>query len=83
MLKVGWESCPFCHRQDIYTSTPKRLWEDVAVLLLLQPVRCHGCMRRFLRPLFATPPPKMYVTRVASKKPAQQDAPEPDQKRAA
>ena len=83
MLKVGWESCPFCFRQDIYISVPRNLWEEVAILALLQPVRCHDCMRRFLRPLFASPPTKMPVRRVASKEPAQREAAVIDKKRAA
>ena len=74
MLKVGWEPCPFCSRQDIYISTPKHLWEEVAILALIQPVRCYDCMRRFFRPLFASPPPKMPLRTVASKKPEQKEA---------
>jgi len=67
MHKVGWERCPFCYGEEIYISTPKHLWEKVAISLLLQPVRCHDCMRRFFRPLFASPPPKLPARRVASK----------------
>jgi len=67
MLKVGWKRCPFCCRDNIHISHPKRLWEEVAILVLLQPVRCHDCMRRFIRPLFASPPPKMVVRRAATK----------------
>jgi hypothetical protein len=75
MLKIGWERCPFCSRQDIYISTPRHMWEEVAILALLQPVRCHGCMRRFFRPFFASPPPKMHLRRAASTEPAQKKAP--------
>ena len=67
MLKVGLERCPFCNKQNIYISTPKHLWEELAILVLLQPVRCHDCMRRFFRPLFASPRPKLPVRRVAAK----------------
>ena len=67
MLKVGWERCPFCSRQDIYISAPRHLWEEIAILVLLQPVRCHDCMRRFLRPLFASPVAKLVVRRSESK----------------
>jgi len=28
-------------------------------LALLQPVRCHDCMHRFFRPIFASPPSKL------------------------
>jgi hypothetical protein len=59
MLKIGSERCPFCYRQDIYISTPKDLWEELAILALLQPVRCHDCMHRFFRPIFASPPSKL------------------------
>ena len=59
MLEIGWESCPFCGRHDLYISRPKHWFEEVAILLLLRPVRCHDCMRRFFRPLFASPPPRM------------------------
>jgi hypothetical protein len=74
MLNVRWERCPFCSRQDIYISAPKHLWEEVAILVLLQPVRCYDCMRRFFRPVFASPPPKMPLRRVASKEPARKEA---------
>ena len=57
MLRVGWNRCPFCNREDIFVSRPKCLSEEIVILALLQPVRCHDCMRRFFRPLFASPPP--------------------------
>ena len=72
MLRIGWHRCPYCKRPDIYVSTPKRLWEELAVLLLLQTVRCHDCMHRFFRPLWlATPlvPPRKMVL----KRPAQHE----------
>ena len=83
MLKVGWDRCPFCSRSDTYISAPKHLWEEVAILVLLQPVRCYDCMRRFFRPLFASPPPKMPLRTVASKEPAQKEATAIDKGRAA
>lgn len=83
MLKLGWTCCPFCHRQDIYVSHPKHLWEEFAILVLLQPVRCHDCMRRFLRPLFATPPANIAVRRVAPRELAEKDADVTDKRRAA
>jgi len=53
LLRVGFkEDCPYCHQADIYISRPKSLGEEVVILLLLRPVRCHNCMHRFLRPLF-------------------------------
>ena len=56
MLRVGLTQCPYCRRADIYISHPKDFWEEIAILLLLRPVRCHDCMRRFLRPLFVSTP---------------------------
>jgi hypothetical protein len=71
MLQIGFD-CPYCHRANIYISRPKSLGEEIVILLLLQPVRCHDCMHRFLRPLFVdTPLP--YAT-VGSRSPAQQAA---------
>ncbi len=83
MLKIGWKRCPFCYRHDIYISHPKHLWEEVAILVLLQPVRCHDCMRRFIRPLFASPPPKMVVRRVATRELKQKEASDTDKRHAA
>ena len=59
MLKLGWKDCPFCQRQNIHVSRPRHVWEELAGFLLLEPVRCHDCMRRFFRPLFIAPPPEM------------------------
>jgi len=83
MLKVGWERCPFCSRQDIYISALRHLWEEVAILVLLQPVRCHDCMRRFLRPLFAAPVAKLAVRRSESKELTHQRPAATDKRRAA
>lgn len=83
MLRVGWNRCPFCNREDLYISRPKRLSEEIAILVLLQPVRCHDCMRRFFRPLFASPPSKVPPRSVASKEPAQKEASVMDPGRAA
>ncbi len=53
MLRIGREECPYCYRSsEIYISEPKSIWEELAILLLLRPVRCHDCMCRFLRPVF-------------------------------
>lgn len=52
MLRIGFDRCPYCHRADVYTSRPQGLWEELAVLLLLRPVRCHDCMHRSYRPIF-------------------------------
>jgi hypothetical protein len=57
VLRIGYKGCPYCHRYDICISHPKSLLEEVAMLLLLRPVRCRDCMRRFCRPLFVATPP--------------------------
>jgi hypothetical protein len=56
VLRIGFKGCPYCHRYDICSSHPKSLLEEVAMLLLLRPVRCRDCMRRFCRPLFVATP---------------------------
>ena len=71
MLRIALESCPYCHRSNVYVSSPKSLWEEAAVLLLLRPVRCHHCMHRFYRPLFV-PTPIAPARTTASKKLTQQ-----------
>ena len=52
MLRVGWDRCPYCQRSDLRVSQPKSIWEEIAILLLLRPVRCLDCMRRSCRFLF-------------------------------
>jgi hypothetical protein len=56
LLRVGIEHCPHCNQADICISRPNSLWEEIAILLLLRPVRCRDCMRRFYRPLFVATP---------------------------
>jgi hypothetical protein len=65
MLRIGGKTCPYCGRAEVYISYPKRVWEELAILLLLRPVRCHDCMRRFYRPLFMSTP------MTATKKPSE------------
>ena len=72
VLRIGFEDCPYCHRGDIYISRPRSLGEEIVILLLLQPVRCHDCMRRFLRPLFVPTP--LPPATIGSRSPAQQAA---------
>ena len=52
MFNIALNNCPNCKSSDIYVSHAKNGWEKIAALALLRPVRCHGCMRRFFRPLF-------------------------------
>jgi len=80
---VGSKRCPFCYRQNIYISHPKHWWESFAILILLQPVRCHDCMHRFLRPLFASPPSKPAVRKVESKELTRKGTTARDSRRAA
>jgi hypothetical protein len=55
VLRISGTHCPYCRSSSrIYASAPKSIWEELAVFVLLRPVRCHDCMRRFLRPLFVS-----------------------------
>ena len=46
-------SCPYCHDSSrVYLSRVKTLWEAVAFVFMLRPVRCHSCLGRFYRPFF-------------------------------
>ena len=51
-MRVGFQHCPYCHWADIYRTRPKSVGDRILILLMLRPVRCHDCMRRFYRPLF-------------------------------
>jgi hypothetical protein len=83
MLRIGRECCPYCRGSYVHVSDPESLWEELAVLLLLRPVRCDGCMHRFYRPL-SIPTPIAPAGRAESIKPTQQaDAAEQDEPRSA
>lgn len=62
MLKIGRKNCPHCCRSEIYISRSQNIWEDLMILLLLQPVRCRSCLARFYRPVIHSTP--MNPTRV-------------------
>lgn len=79
MLRIGFKRCPHCHRHDIRTSRPKTLWENLIVLALLRPVRCHDCMRRFYLPLFVS---TTDVPLVSSRRIAPRPVPYPEPKSA-
>jgi hypothetical protein len=64
MLRVGFTDCPYCHRADIHISRAKSFGEELLILLLLRPVRCRDCMRRFFLPLFGRALPGRPLTRV-------------------
>ena len=58
MHSLALNNCPFCEHANIRVSQRKSAWEKIAVVLMIRPVRCHGCMNRFYRPIFvATPLP--------------------------
>jgi len=75
VLRIGREECPYCHRSSgIYISDPTSIWEDLVILFLLRPVRCHDCMCRFLRPVFIeTPIAPRSVTGRKSAQPLKKD----------
>ena len=62
MLRIGWKRSRFCRREDVHISRPKRLSEEIIVLvrgfsrlvysfsLLLVTVSCnHGTERSFAK----------------------------------
>ena len=56
MLKTLREACPHCGRAEIYTSKAQSIWEELMILVLLQPVRCRSCLARFYRPVWLRTP---------------------------
>jgi hypothetical protein len=54
--RIGLKNCPYCGSSRVYISAPKTLGERLSVLFLLRLVRCHGCMRRHVRPLLLPAP---------------------------
>jgi len=57
MFKVRFRSCPYCHDPShVYLSRGKTLWDIVAIVFTLRPVRCHSCLGRFYRPFFLNTP---------------------------
>jgi hypothetical protein len=74
VLKIRMRNCPHCNSSNVYISRPKHLWEELAILLLLRPVRCHYCALRHYRPLFvATDLPE--GSTIESRKTARQTGP--------
>jgi hypothetical protein len=58
MRRIGLQNCPYCGRDDeIYTSHPNSVWDELCCFFFLQVVRCHSCMRRYYRPLVLRPVP--------------------------
>jgi len=56
MRRIGLKNCPYCGSSKVYISAAKTLWERLPALFLLRLVRCHGCMRRHVRPLLLPAP---------------------------
>ena len=78
MRKIGLRNCPYCGKDEIYTSQPKTWRDEVCCFFFVQVVRCHSCMRRHYRPLFLPPAPTL-----AAKTPIQIVVVEEEQKRSA
>jgi hypothetical protein len=57
MRRIGWNDCPYCGRDEIFTSRPATWRDEFCGFFFLQVVRCHSCMRRHYRPLFLPPVP--------------------------
>ena len=56
MRRISFRDCPYCNSAEVYRSH-RKTWGDLAVFLcLLEVARCHGCMRRHLRPVFLPAP---------------------------
>ena len=51
MRSIGLGRCPYCSSDEIYRSGTRTIWDRLAFIVLLRPVRCHGCMRRHFTPL--------------------------------
>jgi hypothetical protein len=59
MRSIALGRCPHCSSDEIYRSRVRSVSDKLAFLVLLRPVRCHGCMHRHFTPiLFRT---KHYV----------------------
>jgi len=57
MLKIRLDdSCPYCGNLAVYRSQPETWLARVCLLLPLELVRCHGCMRQHYRPLLSPAP---------------------------
>jgi hypothetical protein len=80
MLRIGFRHCPHCRRHDVRSSRPKSLWENLIFMVLLRPVRCHDCMRRFYLPVFistADVPVVSYRRVTPRPEPSPMQSPEP------
>jgi len=51
MLSIGLGRCTSCGSDEVYRSRVRSIFDTLAFLVLLRPVRCHRCMRRHLTPI--------------------------------
>ena len=66
-------SCPYCHDSSrVYLSRVKTLWDALAFVIMMRPVRCHSCMGRFYRPFFLDIP-LAPPTRIKGGEPSEDD----------
>lgn len=80
MRLIGMGRCPYCSSDEIHRSSPRNIWDRLALVALLRPVRCHGCMRRHFIPiLFRT---KSYAVRTKPVQPVGDPAGVEDKKSA-
>ena len=56
MRKISISNCPYCGSPEVYRSRPKTFPDYAVLFLLLEPVRCHRCIRRHFRPIFLPTP---------------------------
>jgi hypothetical protein len=82
MRRIGLKNCPYCGSPKVYLSSPKTLGERLPTLFLLRLVRCHGCMRRHVRPLLL-PAPKYPELHAVPTKPIEASSAKKTEKRSA
>jgi hypothetical protein len=51
MWSIGFGRCPYCSSDEVCRSRVRSVLDKLAFLVLLRPVRCHGCMRRHFTPI--------------------------------
>jgi hypothetical protein len=56
MLPIAGDRCPYCGSRNVCVSRPTNIWEELAILLTLRPVRCLEHSHRFQRSLFIKTP---------------------------
>lgn len=67
-------SCPYCHDSShVYLSRVQTLRDALAFVIMLRPVRCHSCLRRFYRPFFLDIPTAPPPTRIKTTEPTEDE----------